>query len=316
MQYSLPQSHILNIAPGGEGSAGFGGALGKFRPPGTFSFINGLTHFYGLAAAMLVAWILSGPRPLPKWVWVSAAGVVFALPLSISRTLLFNYIFTGVCATVASVRSGKAIRNVLVGTVAISLLAAVMSRSALFQDAQKTFEARWNDATEAEGGDAGVAGVLDKRISRGTVGSLSDLMEVPVEGKGIGLGTNVGAMRFSGKRAFLVAEAAWPATIGELGPILGVVMLGWRVMLSLKILGMAWRFAVARNPVPMILASVALPNLIIVSTAQPTGLGFIVVSIGFFLMALRPASFAPNRLRHGVARPRTASAQDPTFQKP
>ena len=50
-QSNSPTTHILNIAPGGEGSAAFDGALGRNRPPGTFSFITGVVSFYSLAAA-------------------------------------------------------------------------------------------------------------------------------------------------------------------------------------------------------------------------------------------------------------------------
>jgi hypothetical protein len=62
-QYSLPSSHFVNIAPGGEGTAGFSGAMGKMRPPGTFSFITGLSSFYGLAAAFFAGWLTCCPRP-------------------------------------------------------------------------------------------------------------------------------------------------------------------------------------------------------------------------------------------------------------
>ena len=44
-QHYLPQTHWVNLGVGGTGSAGFGGALGRFRPPGTFSFISGVSMF-------------------------------------------------------------------------------------------------------------------------------------------------------------------------------------------------------------------------------------------------------------------------------
>jgi membrane-associated HD superfamily phosphohydrolase len=40
-QFSSPQTSFINIGVGGEGSAGFSGALGYSRPPGTFSFTTG-----------------------------------------------------------------------------------------------------------------------------------------------------------------------------------------------------------------------------------------------------------------------------------
>ena len=66
LQFSLPQDHFVNLAPGGEGGVGFAGALGKFRPPGTFSFINGLADFYGLASVGVLA-IFFVEKNKTKW---------------------------------------------------------------------------------------------------------------------------------------------------------------------------------------------------------------------------------------------------------
>ena len=52
-QSNLPDTHILNVAPGGEGSAAFQGALGRSRPPGVFTFISGVVSFYSLPASSL-----------------------------------------------------------------------------------------------------------------------------------------------------------------------------------------------------------------------------------------------------------------------
>ena len=46
-QFSSPQSAFINVGIGGEGSAGFSGAMGYSRPPGTFSFTTGLSIFKG-----------------------------------------------------------------------------------------------------------------------------------------------------------------------------------------------------------------------------------------------------------------------------
>jgi hypothetical protein len=285
LQYSLPQSHFLNVAPGGEGSAGFGAVLGKFRPPGTFSFINGLTHFYALTCCLCLGWLIGGPRPLPKWIWASVTGLIFALPISISRTLLFNYSLTSVFAVAASIRSGKALGNLLVYGAAIVVAVSLASQSALFQDALKAFSVRWEQANEVEGGEEGVRGVLEHRVGGNFLGGAAFAGETPILGKGIGLGTNVGATRFKGKKAFLVAENSWPATIGEMGPLLGAILLGWRVMLAFKMVNLGWKASGRINSLPLLIASAAVPNILLTPTAQPTGLGFIVLSCGLMLAA-------------------------------
>jgi len=288
MQYSLPQSHFLNVEPGGEEGAGFGGALGKFRPPGTFSFTNGLAEFYALAAACVVGLVISGPRPLPKWIWLSAASLLAALPISISRGLLFKYVVVAVAAVASSVLAGRNIKNLLLGALILTVAGLAASRLTVVQDAQRAFEARWESATETEGGEEGVQGVLEKRVGGSTVGAVANAFDAPLLGHGIGLGTNVGAMRASGKRRFLIGEGAWPATIGELGPLLGLLLLGVRVAFGVWLLARAWTQAKLGNALPLVLGGFAVVLVVMGGTAQPTSLGFLVVGAGLMLAACNP----------------------------
>jgi hypothetical protein len=288
MQYSLPQSHFINVAPGGEDSAGFGGALGKFRPPGTFSFTNGLTEFYALAAACVVGLLLSGARPLPKWLWVSAGSLIVALPISISRGLFFKYMLVAASAVASSVLVGRNIKNLLVGAVLLAVVTFAATFLPVVQDAQKAFEARWEGATETEGGDEGVQGVLQKRVGGSTVGAVANAFDAPLLGYGIGLGTNVGAMRATGQKTFLIAEGAWPATIGELGPLLGLLLLGVRVAFGVWLLGKAWTQAKRGNALPLTLGGFAVILVVLGGTGQPTSLGFMVVGAGLMLAACNP----------------------------
>jgi hypothetical protein len=115
------------------------------------------------------------------------------------------------------------------------------------------------------------------------------LPEVPLPGAGIGLGTNVGARLATGERAFLVAEGAWGATIGELGPVLGVVLLLMRLALACTMAIAATSQALKKNTLPLILCSSALPDMVLGGTAQPTSLGFLVVGAGMVLAACNPA---------------------------
>lgn len=284
-QYSLPQSHFLNIAPGGEGSAGFGGALGKFRPPGTFSFINGLTDYYALVATFLASWLVSGPKPMPRWIWLAAACLIVALPLSISRTLLFNYVLIASFCALASMLAGKAVQNFIAGAAVIGVLAVGISQSEEFQGAYEVFSARWEEANWAEGQGEGVLGVLSRRVGGGMLEALNMTSEVPLFGAGIGLGSNVGAMRAVGQKEFAVAEASWPAMVGELGPLLGLALILLRLALGIHLFLLAWHHALRGNPLPLTIAAVAIPAMVIGQTGQPTALGFLVVSCGLLLAA-------------------------------
>ena len=289
LQYSLPQSHFLNAAPGGQEGGGFAGALGKYRPPGTFSFTNGVSIFYPLAAGAFAAWITAIPPKPGKWIWVSAAALILALPISISRTILLYYLMVVAFTLLAAALSGRAVRNFLIGSVVVAGLFFGVSQLAIFQDAREAFNARWQMATEAEGGEDGVAGVLANRVGGSFLLGLGMLPEVPLSGAGIGLGTNVGAKFATGERTFLVAEGSWGATVGELGPILGVVLLLMRLALACTMAIAAVSQALKKNTLPLILCSSALPAAILGGTAQPTSLGFLVVSCGLVLAACKPA---------------------------
>jgi hypothetical protein len=290
LQYSLPQSHFLNVKPGGEEGGGFGAALGRFRPPGTFSFTNGLVEFYSLAAACVIALFLSGPRPLPKWLWLSAASLVVALPVSISRGLLFKYVAVGIAAFASSVLAGRNIKNLILGAGVLALVALFAGRLPVVQDAQRAFEVRWDEATEQEGGEEGVQGVLEHRIGGTTLGALAKSGDVPLLGHGIGLGTNVGAMRATGKLRFVIAEGTWAATLGELGLVFGLLLLMVRLALALTLLRYAWRQAVRGNALPLVLGGFALVLVVMGGTAQPTSLGFLVVGAGLMLAACNPSA--------------------------
>jgi len=284
-QYSLPQSHFVNVRPGGEEGGGFSGALGKFRPPGTFSFTSGLSDYLSFAAGCVLAFLVSGPRPLPKWIWASCAALVVSLPISISRTVLFKYVLVVISTAVASSLSGRNIKNFLVGGVLVCLVALAASQLPIFREAQKVFTARWESATKTEGGEDGVSGVLRERVGGSTLGAVRRAFEAPVLGYGIGLGTNVGSMRAGGRMGFTIGEAAWQVTIAELGPVLGLLYIGLRVAMTIWLLRLAWRQAVRGNAVPLILGGSALPVVFLAPTAQPTALGFIVVGAGLMLAA-------------------------------
>jgi hypothetical protein len=288
-QYSLPPTHFVNIAPGGEDTAGFSGALGKMRPPGTFSFITGLAGFYGMAAAFFAGWLTGGPRPMPRWIWLSGAALVFALPVSISRTLFFYYALVAIFAAVASVVSGRAVRGFLAGALVLAVLGTGISQIELFREAREVFQARWERGQVSDAPEEGIPGILRNRIVGSFVEAFELAGKVEFFGKGIGLATNVGAVRAVGAKSFIVAEGAWPAMVGELGPLLGFALIGWRLLLAGVLLALAFRQALLRNPLPLILGAMAVQGLVIGQTSQPTGLGFLVLWAGLMLAACNPA---------------------------
>jgi hypothetical protein len=285
-QYLLPPEHFLNIAPGGEGTAAFSGAMGRYRPPGTFSFITGTVGFFSLAMAGIVGWFISGPRPMPHWIWASTTALVLALPISISRTMLFMYCIIGFAGVVASALSRGGMRNMSWGFAGILVAAILVSYLPIVQEAREAFSVRWERAAKAEAGDQGVYGVVQARVFNDSLQYLDDFWEQPLLGLGLGLGTHVGAVRITGNRRVAIAENVWGATIGELGPLLGFFLIGMRVALACLLLVLALIQCRCGNSLPLLLGAYGVVFLVIGQTSQPTGLGFIVVSTGLMLAAL------------------------------
>tara|TARA_R100000027_G_scaffold67357_2_gene65748 strand:- start:1685 stop:3016 length:1332 start_codon:yes stop_codon:yes gene_type:complete len=294
-QFYLPSTHIVNVGVGGEGTSIFSGAAGRHRASGTFSFTNGLTSFYALSGALFVGWLIAGPRPSPKWIWVSGASLIAALPLTISRTLAFYYAITGLFALISTGVSPKLLKRMIPAAIVLAIVVAGISQTSLFQNSLEAFSARWESATRIEGGDDGLIGVIENRvIDYGLLSAFQNFDEYPITGMGIGLGTNVGAKLMTGERTFLIAEGGWGAILGELGPFLGLFLLGYRIVFAcaLGIAGLqATRYG---NALPLLLGSVAIQAMFMGNTSQPTDLGFLVLSCGLMLAAFNDSEDLEN----------------------
>src|SRR5205085_96821 len=103
-----PQSAWINKAVGGIETLGFTGGLGFFRPSGTFSFTNGLSAYYGLAAPFIFYFWLVGIKEIRKWLLITSTfALIIAIPISISRTLLFEVGITAAFTLVIASRKPR-----------------------------------------------------------------------------------------------------------------------------------------------------------------------------------------------------------------
>jgi hypothetical protein len=295
-QSNLPDSHILNVAPGGEGSAAFQGALGRSRPPGVFTFISGVVSFYSMAASSLFILLYCTRLNARDRLLCTVAGMalVVALPVSISRSLLAGYVLVLVAAIAALVLSRTKIIPLISGLVAVAIAVAIATTIPAFQDTSAAFMARWEGAggvDKSEVGDLGIVSYqLQKRVLPGFTTPLSNLDHLPLWGYGIGMGSNVGARRLTGQMGFVLGEGGWEVTMGELGVPLGLGLIFWRIGLTLWILHLALQAAAKGNRLPLILFGSCFLPVLGGQLSQPTSLGFIVVSGGLTLAALNPGA--------------------------
>lgn len=294
-QSSLPDSHFLNVGPGGQGTAAFQGALGRSRPPGTFSFISGVASFYSLAAAALFIVLYNTRLRPPGRLFCMVAGIalVVAVPVSISRSLLAGYLIVLVCLIVALVLSRTRLTSLFAGLLAVGVAVGLATMVPAFQDTSQAFLARWEGAGAAGGadreevGDWGIAtSQIQGRVLPGFTAPFARLDATPLLGYGIGMGTNVGAQRLTGGLTFMIGEGGWENSLGELGTPLGLAFILWRIALSLSMLRLSLNAAVRGNRIPLILVGASLLAVMSGQLSQPTGLGFIVLSGGLTLAAL------------------------------
>ena len=295
LQSNSPDTHILNMGAGGTGSASFTGAEGRSRPSGTFSFITGVVSFYSLSASSLLL-LLYNTRP--SWAGrliciLAGIALVVALPVSISRSLLAGYIMVVVFAVAALVLARVNLWALFASLIALVLAISIATLIPAFQETSVAFASRWEAAgttsedQRAEEGDVGVAaGVIEDRVLPGFTEPFERLAHAPILGHGIGMGSNVGAQRLKVDNLVL-GEGGWDISFGELGIVLGLVFVLWRIALSFWILRLSLRAAAAGNQLPLILAGCSFFPLLQGQISQPTALGFIVMTAGLTLAAFK-----------------------------
>ncbi len=279
LQYFSPQSAWVNRGVGGnlEG-AGFAGANGFFRPPATFSFNNGTTLFFSLAAVFVFYFWQEPAHKAKRWVLIAATvGVIAAMPFCLSRGYIFQFGATFAFFVLASLRSGKSLRRLLILGLISPILVMLMSKLGIVQTGIETLLQRFTNASVSEGG---LEGTFGDRFLGGMVRSISGAEDLPFWGSGIGLGTNVGSALLTGSRGFLLSEGEWGRLVEEMGPLLGIITILVRLLIAIHFSVKSWFNLVAGNALPWLLISFCLIHLITANWGQPTAMGFSVFTCG------------------------------------
>jgi len=286
LQFYSPQSAWVNRGLAGDtAGVGFQGALGFFRPPGTFSFTNGNTLFWSFLAAYLFYFSIVQPRRIARfWTILAAFCLILSIPYSISRTLFFQVIITMLFTLFAAIHRKKQLNNLIVVVVATSIVLFFLASNESIQLGLKVFTARFESASEFEGG---LHGTLVDRFLGGMFGVLTESGDLPFWGFGIGMGTNVGGMLLSGSRSFLISEGEWGRLVGEMGVLLGLTVIFVRVALVVSLFMRSFRRLRVGDPLPWLLLSFGFLLIIQAQWAQPTALGFSTLIGGLILASLK-----------------------------
>lgn len=286
LQFFSPQYAFINRGVAGDmAGAGFGGALGFFRPPGTFSFTNGTTLFYGLVSCYVLYFWLKSHNINKLLLLCATISLLIAIPLSISRGLFFSVGVSLLFALIAISRKPEYLGKMILAAVGSLVALFFLSQADMFQTATTVFTTRFETASDFR--DHGLQGLLIDRYLGGLVGAIANSSEQPFFGHGLGMGSNVGSMLLTGERTFLISEGEWGKTVGELGPLLGLGVIMLRLGLSAEIAIAAYRRLIKGDLLPWLLLGFALLNIPQGHWAQPTALGFFTLIGGLMLASLK-----------------------------
>ena len=295
IQFYSPPTAWVNIGVGGEGTAGFAGSGQYMRPPGTFSFTAGYIAFQCVVGCMLFYYLLANrtlkeKERIPDWLLtIILICYLVAIPTSISRTNLFQtavfIVFLLLITMFKSDLRMKVFRFLVVVIIAIVLL----SVSGLLETNMEAFTNRFEGASKAEGG---IEGTLGDRYLGGLLGAFTNV-NLPVFGYGIGLGTNVGATLMGGNMYSFGfdGEVEWQRIVGESGFILGLCIIGIRLLFSLDLLRKSYsRLTQQSDMLPWMLAAGMILSLPQGQWSIPTNLGFSILLGGLTLAAIRTSA--------------------------
>jgi hypothetical protein len=285
IQFYSPQTAWINKGVGDSlGGGGFSGALGYFRPPGTFSFTNGLVLFFTLCSSFIF-WSFTHDVKLPVWVIYTALVCLFlSIPFSISRTLLFGILITVFFYLLSSFKYWLTFLYVIVAMILMITFINIIGNFEFLETGIEVFKERFNSANESEGG---LEEVILNRYLGGLGRALASAEDYPFWGLGLGQGTNAGSQLSTGRINFIISEGEWGRILGEIGPLLGLVFILTRVILGMNMLFKSYRHFVQGNMLPWLMIGNLLFYISQGQWAQPTSLGFSVFFSGLLLASMK-----------------------------
>ena len=280
-QFNAEPGDLINAGAGGSQYGQIRGALGKIRPAGPFSFVAGTVVYYNMVAAFVFyGWLQPGTynRLL---LFIATTATVFAVPISISRSLLLGVLIVIAFGLAVVLKDPKRIPNFL-GPLIAAVGFLAFSADTIYVQA---FAVRWDEASGTTS--AELYQNTAQRMLADFFSPIDVATQVPFFGYGIGLGTVAGAHLATGQYAFLLAESELGRLILELGPILGFAFIFWRVWLTVKLVFGSWQhYWQTANPLAWLIAGACFLNVLNGQWGPATTLGFAVFGAGLTLAAL------------------------------
>jgi hypothetical protein len=283
-QFSSPETAFINVGVGGEGTAGFSGAMGYSRPPGTFSFTTGLAIFYTAVSVFVFYFWLSKDACSKILLYASTIALVIALPLTISRGAVVSVVIVGLFAIIASVTTGKMLNKLLItGFVFYIAFLFLQNYISIFSTGTEVFMDRVDSANRSTGAGGGLKESILLRIVNDFIGPFVELFSYPMFDGNLGMGTNAGAQMLTGKTVFLVSETEFGRLVGEQGIVFGLGIITIRLVLAFSIAIKSWKLPQEEKLLPFILCGAACSTIFQGQWAQPSVLGYAIIMVGLVL---------------------------------
>jgi hypothetical protein len=284
-QFSSPQTAFINVGIGGEGSAGFSGAMGYSRPPGTFSFTSGLTIFYAAASVFVFYFWLSKDSCSKILLYASTIALVVGLPLTISRGAVVAVAIVGLFAIMASGTNGKMIFKLLITFLALYVLIIVLQNyTEIFSLSTEVFMSRVDAANQ----DGGLKESILFRALDSFIEPIMGLLNEPLLSGNLGMGTNAGAKMLTGEKGvFLISEGEFGRLGGERGLIFGGGIIALRILIAISFAIKSWNLPKEDKLLPFILCGAACIAMVQGQWAQPTVLGYGVLMGGLVMACFK-----------------------------
>jgi len=279
LQFRAGPGTWLNAGAGGDLDSQLRGALGKVRPPGPFTFISGPILWFSLATAFtFYGWMKRGTYPR-LLLMASTCMIVIAIPISISRMLMFSVFVVLAFGGIATLRNPRQAFAIFAPLLLIAITFAFIGGGEMTE----AFASRWKTSNASGFHDSVIA-----RFFSDYFGVFDMLTEAPLFGFGIGMGSNVGARFTTGRMGFQLAEAEWTKIVLELGPLVGLSFIFFRCWLAVRLLFSSWISVFSKgDSLPWLLCGACVLPVINGQWGPPTILGFAVFGAGLTLAASR-----------------------------
>lgn len=283
LQFRSSPDAWVNVGVRGAEGAQLRGAMGRIRPPGPFSFVTGVVSYFALSASFVFhGWLQRGTYSR-RLLWFATIAIALAIPISISRSLLFSVLVVAAFGFVVTARELKKVQAYIGPLVAGVALLGLISDTAIMQ----TYQTRWTESIESSGGG----------FTNNVLGRFADEFSQPFElatsaplfGHGIGMGTVAGARLMTGKYTFLLAESELARNVLELGPLLGFAYIGWRAWLVIVMIRRSWESVIYDGRIlGWLLTGASFLAVLDGQWGPATSLGFAVFVAGLALAASNP----------------------------